>query len=133
MIVAGLSQYKHVWVKSLQFLETLNCGIEGGKVHQVLWRAHNLPVVKALKKCCFILYKQFESKLTLLFYMTQTIWIRTHLFVLYGTSNLNQNSPDGITDVIIEVQVLLNLNMVPSVFSFVIFSYAITVGQGYWY
>ena len=34
----------------MQPLRVLNCGIGGDKVQQVLWRSHNLPVVKSIKK-----------------------------------------------------------------------------------
>ena len=45
------------------------------KVQHVLWRSHNLPVVKSTKK----------------------------VVVLCGTNNFNQDSPEDITDGIIEV------------------------------
>ena len=73
-IVVGLSRYQSVWVKFLQLLRALNCGNGGDKVQHVLWRSHNLPVVKSVKKV-----------------------------VLCGTNNLNQNPPEDITDGIIEV------------------------------
>ena len=74
-IVAGLSRYQSVWVKFLQPLRALNCGNGSDNVQHVLWRSHNLPVVKSIKK----------------------------VVVLCGTNNLNQNSPEDITDGIIEV------------------------------
>ena len=74
-IVAGLARYQSVWAKFLQPLRALHCGIGGDKVRHVLWRSHNLPVVKSIKK----------------------------VVVLCGASNLNQDSPEDITDGIIEV------------------------------
>ena len=74
-IAAGLSRYQNVWAKFLQPLRALNCGIGGDKVQHVLWCSHNLPVVKSIKK----------------------------VVVSCGTNNLNQDSPEDITDGITEV------------------------------
>ena len=74
-IVAELSHYQSVWAKFFQPLRALNCGIGGDKVQHVLWRAHNLPVVKSIKKVVF----------------------------LCGTNNLNQDSLEDIIDSTIEV------------------------------
>ena len=74
-IAAGLSRHQNVLAKFSQPLRPLNCGIGGDKVQHVLWRSHNLPVVKNIKK----------------------------VVVLRGTNNLNQDSPEDITDGIIEV------------------------------
>ena len=71
--------------KLLQPLKALNLGIGGDEVQHVIWRVHNLPEFESVK----------------------------NLFVLCGTNNLNQNLSEDITDGIIEV--LLNLNMVPSI------------------
>ena len=49
-IVAGLSRYQSVWAKFLQRLRALNCGLRGDRVQYVLWRSHNLPVVKIIEK-----------------------------------------------------------------------------------
>ena len=70
-IAAGLSRYQNVWTKFLQPLRALNCGIGGDKVQHVLWRSHNLPVVKSIKK----------------------------VVVLCGTNNLNQYLPEDIIEV----------------------------------
>ena len=59
----------------MQPLEALNSGIGGDNVQHLLCHAHNLSVVKSVKK----------------------------VVVLCGTNNLNQDSPEGITDGIIEV------------------------------
>ena len=59
----------------MQSLRALNCGIGGDKVQHVLWRSHNLPVVKNIKK----------------------------VVVLCGTNNLNQDSLEHVRDGIIEV------------------------------
>ena len=74
-VAAGLSRYQNVWAKFLQPLRALNCGIGGDKVQHVLWRSHNLPVVKSIKK----------------------------VVVSCGTNNLNQDSPEDIADGITEV------------------------------
>ena len=74
-IAAGLSHYQNVWTKFLQTLRVLNCGIGGHKVQHVLWRSHNLPVVKSIKK----------------------------VVALCGTNNLKKDSPEDITHGIIEV------------------------------
>ena len=58
----------------MQPLRALNCGIGGDKVQHVLWRSHNPPVVKSIKK----------------------------LVYLCGINNLNQDFPEDITDGIIE-------------------------------
>ena len=73
-IAAGLNRYQNVWTNFLQPLRALNCGIGDHKVQHVLWRWHNLPVVKSIKKAV----------------------------VLCGTNNLNQDLPEDITDGIIE-------------------------------
>ena len=75
LIAASLSRYQNVWAKFLQPLRALNCGIGGDKVQHVLWRSHNLPVVKSIKK----------------------------VVVLCGTNNLNQDWPEDVIDGIIEV------------------------------
>ena len=49
-IAAGLNLYQNVWVKFLQPLKTWDCTNGGDKVQHVLWRAHNLSVVKSVKK-----------------------------------------------------------------------------------
>ena len=59
----------------MQSLRVLNCAIGADKVQHVLWRSHNFPVVKSIKK----------------------------VVVLCGTNNLNQDSPEDFTDGIIEV------------------------------
>ena len=59
----------------MQPLRAINCGIGDDKVQHVLWHSHNLPVVKSIKK----------------------------EFFLCGTNNLNQDSPEDVTDSIIEV------------------------------
>ena len=49
-IAAGLTCYQNLWAKFLQPLRALNCGIGSDKVQHGLWRSHNLPVVKIIKK-----------------------------------------------------------------------------------
>ena len=74
-IAARLSRHQNVLTKFLQPLKALNSGIGGDKAQNVLWRGHNLPVVKSVTEVVF----------------------------LYCTNNLNQDSTEGITDGIIEV------------------------------
>ena len=47
-IEAGLSRYQNTWDKFFQPQRALNCGIGDDKVPHVLWRSHNLPVVKSI-------------------------------------------------------------------------------------
>ena len=74
-IAADLNRYQNVWAKFLQPLRDLNCGFWGDKVQHVLWRSHNPPVVKSIKRVA----------------------------VLCGTNNLNQDSPEDITDGILDL------------------------------
>ena len=71
--VAGLSRNQNVWIGNFPF-NTLNCGIGGDKVQNVLWRARNLPVVKSVK----------------------------NVRILYGTNNLHLDAPEDVTDSIIK-------------------------------
>ena len=48
-IAAGLNRYRSVWTKYLEPLKTLNCGIGGDRVQNVLWLAQDLPVISSLK------------------------------------------------------------------------------------
>ena len=52
-IVAGLSWYQNIWNRNFSF-NTLNCGIVGDKVWNILWRAHNLPAVKSVRNVVFL-------------------------------------------------------------------------------
>ena len=47
-IVARLRRYQNIWNGNFSFT-TLNCGIGGDKVQNVLGRAHNLPAVKSVR------------------------------------------------------------------------------------
>ena len=71
-LVAGLSQYQNIWNGNF-FVDTLNCGIGGDKVQNVLWRAHNLPPVKSVR----------------------------NVAILCGTNNLHLDAPEDIADGII--------------------------------
>ena len=42
-IIAGLSRYNNVWKKYFEPLNSINCGIGGDKVQNVLWRCNSLP------------------------------------------------------------------------------------------
>ena len=74
-IAAGLNKYGSVCTKYLKPLRTLNCGIGSDRVQNVLWRAHNLPVISSLK----------------------------NFIILCGTNNLFQDSPEGTADGIVEI------------------------------
>ena len=75
LVAAGLNRYGSVCTKYLEPLQTLNCGIEGDRVQNVLWRAQNLPVISSLK----------------------------NVVILCGTNNLLQDSPEDITDGIVVI------------------------------
>ena len=74
-IAAGLNRYRSVRTKYLEPLKTLNCGIGGDRVQNVLWRAQNFPVISSLK----------------------------NVVILCGTNNLFQDSPTDIADSVIEI------------------------------
>ena len=74
-IAAGRNRYQSVWTKYLEPLKTLNCGIGGDRVQNVLWRAQNLPIISSLKNAV----------------------------ILSGTNNLFQDSPEDIADGVIEI------------------------------
>ena len=54
---------------------TLNCGLGGDKVQNVLWRAHNLPAVKSVR----------------------------NVVILCGTNNLHLDAPEDLADGIIKI------------------------------
>ena len=66
--MAELSRYQNVWNGHFSF-NTLNCGLRGDKIQNVLSQAHNLTAVKNVKNV-----------------------------ILCGTNNLHapENIPDGI-------------------------------------
>ena len=72
-IVAGLSRYPNVWKK--YFLRnSVNFGIGGDRVENVLWRSQNLPILPSLNK----------------------------IIILCGINNINNDSPHDIADGVIE-------------------------------
>ena len=73
-IVAGLSRCQNIWNGNFSF-DTLNCGIGGDKVQNVLWRAHNLPAVKSVR----------------------------NVVILCGTNNLHLDAPEYIADGITKI------------------------------
>ena len=75
LIAAGLNRYRSVWTKYLKPLKTLNCGIGGDRVLNILWRVQNLPVISSLK----------------------------NVVILCRTNNLFQDSPEDIADGVIEI------------------------------
>ena len=74
-IVAGLSRYRNVWNKNFKEFNTINCGISGDKTQHVLWRANNICVPLSVK----------------------------HIVVHCGTNNLDHNSPNDISNAIMEI------------------------------
>ena len=74
-ITAGLNRYGSVCTKHLEPLKTLNCGIGGDRVQNVLCRAQNLLVISSLK----------------------------NVVILCGTNNLFQDSPEDIAGGIVEI------------------------------
>ena len=48
-IAAGLNRYRSVCMKYLEPIKTLNCGLGGDRVQNILWRSQNLPVMSSLK------------------------------------------------------------------------------------
>ena len=73
-IAAGRNRYRSVWTKYLEPIKTLNCGIGGDRVQNVLWQAQNLPVISNIKNDV----------------------------ILCGTNNF-QDSPEDIADGVIEI------------------------------
>ena len=53
-IADGLNRYQSVCTKYLEPLKTLNFGIGGDRVQNVLWRAQNLPVISSLKNVAIL-------------------------------------------------------------------------------
>ena len=74
-LMAGLYCYCKIWNNFFKPIDALNCGIGGDKVQNVLWRVQNLPISSSLKNA----------------------------FILCGTNNLQQDSPEHIVDGIIEI------------------------------
>ena len=72
---ARLNRYRSVCTMYLEPLKTLNSGIGGDRVQNVLWRAQSLPFISSLE----------------------------NVAILCGTNNLFQDSPEGIADGIIEI------------------------------
>ena len=74
-IAAGLNRYWCVSTKYQEPLKTLNCGIGGNSVQNVLWQAQNLPVISNVK----------------------------YVIIFWEKNNLFQDSPednaDGITEI----------------------------------
>ena len=74
-LITGFVCYSKVWNKFFKPLNTFNCGIGGNRVQHVLWRAHDLY--------CFSLLR--------------------NVFILCGTSNLHQDSPEDIANGLIKI------------------------------
>ena len=74
-IIAGLSRYKNVWKKYFQPFNTVNCGIGGDKVQNVLWRCNNFPPSLSVK----------------------------NIVVMCGTNNIQHDSVEDITGGIIDI------------------------------
>ena len=74
-MVAGLSRYPAVGNEFFKPLNSINFGISGDRIENVLWRAINLPLPPSLSK----------------------------VVILTGTNNLNNNTSYDISDGIIDV------------------------------
>ena len=73
-LVSNLSRYPKIWRKYFRNHTALNFGIAGDKAQNVLWRVNNL---------------HFSSNLYLIY-----------VFILCGTKNIDQNSPQFIASTI---------------------------------
>ena len=78
-IIAGLSRYKNVWKKYFEPLHSINCGIGGDKVENVLWRCNNLPPSPSL----------------------------LNAVIMCGTNNINVDPVEDIVDGIIDIALSL--------------------------
>ena len=78
-LIAGLSRYPEIWKKYFQQLNTLNCGIGGDRVQNILWRCTHLPPSPSVK----------------------------NVVILCGTNNIQCDSPEDIADGILEITVVL--------------------------
>ena len=74
-IVTGLSRYSNVWEKYFELLHTINCGIGGDKVENVLWRCNRLPPSPSLHSAV----------------------------IMCGTNNINVDPVEDIVDGIIDI------------------------------
>ena len=74
-IIAGLSRYKNVRKKYIQPFNTVNCGIGGDKVPNVLWRCNNFPPSLSVK----------------------------NIVVMCGTNNIQHDSVEDIRGGIIDI------------------------------
>ena len=68
-IIQGLSRYKKVW-NSFFGKDTLNCGIRGDKVENLLWRAEKLEFLPAIRQ----------------------------IVIHCGTNNIEENTPNDIAN-----------------------------------
>ena len=74
-LVAGLSHYSDVWKRYFESLNSINCGIGGDRVQNVLWRCNNLPPSPSFK----------------------------NIIILCGTNNIQCDSPEDVSDGILEI------------------------------
>ena len=74
-LMAGLLCYYKIWNNFFKPIDTLNCGIGGDNVQNVLWLVQNLLTYSSLKNAT----------------------------ILCGSNNLQQDSPEDIVDGIIEI------------------------------
>ena len=71
-LISNLSRYSDVWKNYFSIQDTLNFGIQGDKIQNMLWRLNNLNFTKN----CSIKY----------------------VFILAATNNVDHNSPEEITN-----------------------------------
>ena len=78
-LIAGLSRYSDIWKRYFESCNSINCGIGGDRVENVLWRCNNLPPSHSFKTAV----------------------------ILCGTNNIQCDSTEDITDGIIEITQIL--------------------------
>ena len=42
-LIVGLSCYPYIWKRYFKPVNAINCGIDGDRIQNALWRSHNLP------------------------------------------------------------------------------------------
>ena len=78
-VIAGLSRYSNIWNRHFKPLNAVNCGIDGHRVQNILWRCQNLPSFPHLQNAV----------------------------IMCGTNNIQHNSVEDIVDGIVEIALLL--------------------------
>ena len=74
-LIVGLSRYPYTWKRYFKPLNAINCGIDGDKIQNVLWRSHNLPSSSSFQNAV----------------------------ILCGTNNIKWDSSEDTVDGILEI------------------------------